>query len=382
MMSRLSWDFTLLDTGFFRSGQPFHAGEGGYSRIASHFPPSMHTLQGAIRSALAAARGWQPGDKDSWPHELGDGVNLGLLSLQGPYLLWEKTPLFPAPLHLWIKKLPGKNEEPEIQTTFLVPGEDMPCDLNDNPGVPLPRKAGELEGGQLPENVYLTKSGYSAVSIWKGPSKEEVYFSEELWEEEPRIGLKRHPETRTAEDHNLYRIGHIRPDSRLSMRVLIKGLTSDWPEPKQKIVPLGGEGRLAAVEINAVTDDDYKHFLPPCPELKAGTDGNIRYTISLITPSSPEKMEQLIRRGPQEAPGSCISACIGKPLLYGGWDLASQKPRPLQPYLPPGSTWFFEAPEKEKSKIEALHGCSIKEEKAPSYGFGQVLIGKWEVEKK
>jgi len=54
-MNRQCWDFTLLDTGFFRSGQPFHAGEGGHSRIVSHFPPPMRTLQGATRSALAAA---------------------------------------------------------------------------------------------------------------------------------------------------------------------------------------------------------------------------------------------------------------------------------------------------------------------------------------
>ena len=81
-MSSLNFNFTLLDTGFFRGGQPFHAGEGGYSQLTSHFPPPMSTLQGAIRTALAAAHGWQPGQNDSWPEELGDADSLGRLSFQ------------------------------------------------------------------------------------------------------------------------------------------------------------------------------------------------------------------------------------------------------------------------------------------------------------
>jgi hypothetical protein len=78
-----NWNFTLLDTGFFRTGQPFHAGEGGYSRITSCFPPPMSTLQGAIRTALAAAWRWRPGNSD-WPEELGDTDSSGPVVLQGP----------------------------------------------------------------------------------------------------------------------------------------------------------------------------------------------------------------------------------------------------------------------------------------------------------
>ena len=76
-----SWDFSLLDTGFFRSGQPFHAGEGGYNRIISHFPPPVTTLQGAIRTALATARGGPL--KSKLPDGLGDADSLGMLSCEG-----------------------------------------------------------------------------------------------------------------------------------------------------------------------------------------------------------------------------------------------------------------------------------------------------------
>ena len=164
-----------------------------------------------------------------------------------------------------------------------------------------------------------------------------------MWSVEPRVGLKRNAGTRTAEDHNLYRIGHIRPEYYLKIRVIIQGLPPDWPEIKQRVVPLGGEGRLAGIEINSITLDDYRNLLPPCPSLKQTKDGQIRYTISLITQSvfsDGDQLELLVREGPANAPGRCVSACIGKPQFHGGWDLANNEPRPLQPCLPLAAPGF------------------------------------------
>ncbi len=376
-MSNEFWDFTLLDTGFFRSGQPFHAGEGGYSRVNSCFPPSMNTLQGAIRSTLAAARGWQPGR--NWPEELGDANNLGVLSLKGPFLIMEGTPIFPAPLNLLIKELPENNSEikPDIDTTFLVPGKKYSCDLGSE--VFLPRKKEELDGAHLPKNLYITPNGYKSIAKMESPHKHDLYFHDHLWCLEPRIGLKLSSETRTAEDHNLYRISHIRPRKGLKIRVIVEGLAADWPKPKQQIVPLGGEGRLAALEVTPTTENHFEVMFPSVPKLKA-KNKKIRYTITLITPAygSEETLEKLTLKGPA-APGSCISACIGKPQFYGGWDLKNRKPRPLRPFLPPGSTWFLEADESEKKNIERLHGSQIGKEKS-AYGYGQILIGTWEVD--
>jgi CRISPR-associated protein Cmr3 len=377
-----NWNFTLLDTGFFRTGQPFHAGEGGYSRITSCFPPPMSTLQGAIRTALAAAWRWRPGNSD-WPEELGDTDSSGRLSFRGPYLNKadkgnKEGYLFPAPLHLLFKETPGADSE--ISTAFLVPGETLNCDLGTTVCLPRISRKTNLEGARLAEKFYLTREGYAAVAEGKYPSGPEMIKKEELWQEETRIGLKRNTETRAAEEHNLYRIGHIRPEYHLKTSVIVKGLPTGWPKLLQKIVPLGGEGRLAAVDIKPINFSEYQNLLPPCPRLTQSECGRIRFTLSLITPCSSDNMELLIRKGPANAPGRCVSACIGKPQLYGGWDLKNEEPRPLQPYLPPGSTWFFEAAAEEKEKIEALHGQCISDEAALSYGYGQVLIGKWEVD--
>ena len=51
-MSWQRWVFRFLDTCFFRDAAPFHAGEGGYTRVKSMFS-LLTTIQGAIRTSLA-----------------------------------------------------------------------------------------------------------------------------------------------------------------------------------------------------------------------------------------------------------------------------------------------------------------------------------------
>jgi CRISPR-associated protein Cmr3 len=116
----------------------------------------------------------------------------------------------------------------------------------------------------------------------------------------------------------------------------------------------GGEGRLAAVDIKPINFSEYQNLLPPCPRLTQSECGRIRFTLSLITPCSSDNMELLIRKGPANAPGRCVSACIGKPQLYGGWDLKNEEPRPLQPYLPPGKYLVFRGRCRRKRENRSL----------------------------
>ena len=80
------WTFRALDALFFRDGTPFHQGEGGFVQPKGTFPPTIMTLQGAIRTALAGWRGWDPGRETDWPAELGGPEDRGVLQLYGPYL--------------------------------------------------------------------------------------------------------------------------------------------------------------------------------------------------------------------------------------------------------------------------------------------------------
>jgi CRISPR-associated protein Cmr3 len=368
------WDFTLLDTGFFRSGQPFNAGEGGYSGVRSIFLPTINTLQGAIRTALAAAKGWSPAACGQLPPELGASDHLGVLSLRGPYLLFEDEPYYQAPFHLLVKKNPGPG--PSKRFVFLTPGEPVKCDLG--PEIRLPQPVEQLDGAGSVEGLYISKSGYTCLLAGRLPSETQVKERDKLWAEEPRIGLERNDNTRTAEDSRLYRIQHIRPKKGVKIRVVVSGLPDDWPELPGKVFPLGGEGRLSAVEVKPCSKEEQFNLLPSYPSLEPVTGNNLRFTVTLITPGCFKDLAGVVRHGPPGIPGRCLSACLLRPQLIGGWDLAKREPRPLTPYLAPGSTWFFESTARDLSVLNELHGACVGEKTA--YGYGQILIGKWEVD--
>jgi CRISPR-associated protein Cmr3 len=362
-----AWTFSLLDTGFFREAQPFHAGEGGHSRVWSGFPPDAATLQGAIRTALAEAAGWRPENPRSWPEWLGGPEDLGALLLRGPYLLKEGQPYLPAPLHLWV----GEG----WAIGRLVPGEPVACDLGR--AVRLPRMAeGEAAGGGVPENAYLSREGMAAVLAGSVPQPDQLRRAKEFWAEEPRVGLERSNFTRTAVEGRLYQAVHARPHRGVAIRVYVGGLPAERPGHAPRCVRLGGEARAAAVSIEPAGEEGASSILPPCPELEPDRDGVVRFTLSLITPGYYTDPAAVIREGPPGVPGRCVSACIGKLRQIGGWSLEWGRPRALEPFLPPGSTWFYEVPAGEAGHVAALHGCCLGER--TSFGYGQVLVGRWE----
>lgn len=365
-MNWQQWNFRFLDTCFFRQALPFNAGEGGYAIAKSIFPPDVTTLQGVVRTTLALERGWRPGPekKALWPAELGGPDDLGQLKLRGPYLLFEGEPYFPIPPIL---------VESSGRITRLVPGEVVDCDLG---RVRLPVPEEDLPGAKLLEEQYLSRRGLQAILEGHTPNKEDIKQTDELWSEEERIGLERGDSTHTALEGHLYNCVHIRPHKSVTLVVFVSGIPGEWQVAKLRAAPLGGEGRVAAVEVIPATGPD--ELLPPAPDLAPGEDGKLRFSVTLVTPGwygEPGEVRQVIRQGPPGVPGRCVSACIGKARQIGGWDLANHRPRPLTPVLPAGSTWFYEAEGSAAALVSCLHGQCLGLRNA--YGWGQIVIGKW-----
>lgn len=374
-MTEKIWCFQALDTFFFRDGTPFNSGEGGQMGARSFFPPYMTTLQGAIRTTLAATQGWTAKKKDLWPTELGDPDNLGALQLKGPYLVWGGEVLLPAPLLLMRRK---ENELEEYLR--LKPGKKVECDFGRAVRLPVPSK--NVSGAKLLSDAWLTPSGMSEVLKGAVPGKNEVKISEDLWQEEYRVGLKRDQKTRVAVDKHLYSSLHIRSGNKLlgnklSIAVSVSGVPAEWHEKVATLVCLGGEGRPAQLSVK----DNISELIPTCPMLKSSGD-LLRFTVTLITPgyyTNSEKLQKVLKQGPEEVVGQCVSACLGKLGQAGGWDMVENSPRPLRPLVPVGSTWFFEARKHEQDEIKAWHGKFIGDEN--DHGFGQILIGRWEESK-
>ncbi|MGI9861612.1 type III-B CRISPR module-associated Cmr3 family protein [Moorella naiadis] len=377
-MAWQQWSFHLLDTCFFRDGLPYNKGEGGYGQVEGAFPPYITTLQGAIRTQLAAERGWRPGGTEEWPDELGGNEDPGILQFRGPYIALDDELLFPMPYHVLIKKevLHGKKEKHNFTLRRLLPGQEVVCDLGEQ--IRLPQPAEALPGASSPDGFYITRTGLAAILQGNLPGCGHIKSKSELWVEEPHIGLERRDDSRTALESMLYRAVHIRPRPGLKIIVLVHGIPEGWKIATRKVLPLGGEARLAEVETRKLDEVGSRGFLPLLPALEPDKNGRIHFTITLITPGWYEDPGRAILDGPPDVPGRCISACLGRVIQVGGWDLALNLPRPLVPLVPAGSTWFFAAEARDGKIINNLHGRCLGHRKA--FGYGQVAIGEWKEE--
>lgn len=367
-MTAYLWNFEPLDTLFIKDGTPFNAGEGGRQGLSSLFPPPITTCQGAIRTALAYGQEWTPKHPDQWPPELGDSNNLGSLELRGPFIRREGEFLYPAPLIIL-----GKHEYEGMTLHRLYPLLRARCDLNPKQDVVLTGLKKGVAGAEPLKESWFSKKGIEKVLAGGLPSPNDVYKSEELWSEESRVGIEIDRQTRTAQDHKLYSTFHVRMKREVIFTVSVKGVPEHWHHQAASYIPFGGEGRIASI----TREPDDREYLPEMPELKADR-GKVSFTITLITPAFfDKKTSEVVQKGPVPwVPGNCISACLGKIIQVGGWDVAQRQPRPLQAFLPAGSTWFFEAEEEQMEYVKNLHGKCIGDK--TEMGYGQVIIGRWE----
>lgn len=378
------WRFRALDTLFFRDGTPFNMEETGVAPQGA-FPPSIFTLQGAIRAAMAHfIKNWAPG-KD-WPEELGgeykdtNGLSLeekqeiwaqpdslGRLSLSGPYLQMNGKRYDPVPLVLFGTKeqltrlSPAeKSDESDFlqEKTFLSPDRNLP-------------------DGKWIEDWWVDREGMEAILQGGIPKPDSFLRPEDHWKPERRVGIKR-GKNRTAEDHHLYAITHIRPGRDLEIVVEVSGMDEKWHVPEKFMIPLGGEGRFAEVTVEEkYVESDFPSI---SEEKKFHQDGKGYFTVTLLTPGRYPDMKDAVNQGPPEirehlSSAVCISAGIGKAVQIGGWNVAKTWPRTLRTFLPAGSTWFYQADPKELSKLMHLHGVGSGEYK--EYGMGQMVIGTW-----
>jgi CRISPR-associated protein Cmr3 len=364
------YKLTPLDTLFFRGGQPFNAGETGQIEVAGQFPPPPATAVGAMRAALARANGWNEKEK-TWSQELkavlGDGDHLGQLKFHGSYLLKNNDPLFPMPLHVLGKTEKTDNGEKEqMHFTRLKPGAERKTDIGK---VRLPEIVNQnIKGFKALESRWLTKSGMEKVLAGAEPDENDVLKQACLWQTENRVGIQRDPNSKTTKDNALYQTAHVRLAKDVALAISMDGLSKEW-EP-QSPAPLGGETRQAWIEgIEPL-------LLPAMPELKAA-NGKVHYTATLITPAKLTGNGWRLPNGEIEGlAGQIVSACIGKPVLIGGWDSLKHQPKALEPYLPAGSTFFMEADESGVENIKQQHGKHIGEKS--NWGYGQILIGVWQ----
>ena len=358
-----------VDTWFFRDATPFTAQSTPQEQVGSLFPPHPPTVVGAVRAELARLNGWNGAGR--WPPELcqvlGNGPDdLGKLSFGGPFLLRDGQPLFRAPRHL----LGAADSNGWRPAALLRPGSPVACDLGDAVRLPeLPDTAIGIEKLKPGDDAWLTAAGMNAVLGGGLPEAAEVVPSVALWEEEARIGLERERHTRTAKEGMLYSTRHVRPRRGVALGMHVAGVPAEWVRPFDRVMPLGGESRLAGCREWT-------------PELRLDAPvERIRSArrVALIA-VSPLDLDETVRPG---APvvgldgARIVCACLERPHRVGGWDSLARRPLPLRSVLPPGSVLFCEIADGERFPAAASAGGLARIGSRQEWGFGLAALGGW-----
>lgn len=388
-MTTTLWEFSAMDSLFFRDGNPMNMGESAW--VDSLFPPTGQTLQGAIRAAIldfldADIPKFQKGedclpDGGSLKKEIGKATSLGNLKLSGPFVARAGQLFFPAPLDL------VKNREGAFG--LLTPSQhSVPSDAGT---IRFPCISGR--GYKSQKDNFISFESLDNLLQNTTDSLELIPLIAEsrehcgLADREPKVGLARDNNTRKNKKGMLFAIAPVRPRPDVSLMVAVQGVKEKHHPSDAFLQKLGGEGKLARITTGG-------ELTLPGPYINK-QDNRIRFKIIFISPAllgqgvlSPdaETTEKRLQEPYVETPlwegifercqFKVVTACIDKPKKIGGWNMEKWKAKPLRSFIPAGSVFFCEADADQEQAVLDLHDTKTGRE--TEYGFGHILIGKWD----
>ena len=243
----------------------------------------------------------------------------------------------------------------------------------------LPELPLSVASAKPAENIWVTKE--SLEKLLSGEVIHDGFFSaNDLYREEPRLGIGINQDRGTVIEGQLYQTRHIRPHADMSIEMDIREGYEHTKLEQDTVVRFGGEGRLAAVSVVA-----RGQCLPAAPIPDAQTVGVI---LQLLTHANldggwlPSEFKPVNNDGIRCWDGeinqvklTIHAAVIGKAYREGGWDLARQSPRAVCSLVPAGSVWYctVEQDTTLEEAIRTLHGRSIGNDQA--LGRGVIAVG-------
>ncbi|UJG41236.1 MAG: type III-B CRISPR module-associated protein Cmr3 [Candidatus Heimdallarchaeum aukensis] len=366
-----------LDRLFFRGNYSFYKSDSSSDFVKSVFPPSPFSITGLIRSLLARYYGWDGSSKwdENIISKLGDGTDLGPLDFFGPYLLLKEDnqfhPLFPVPLHI-IGHISSQKNEEIVDLDYLIPSKQkylssISKDKHDRKSILLPRRSGNY-GYKTLQNYYVKFDDLERLLSFSSESLKNVRFLSEnkLWQKENEIGIEIDPTTNTAVTGNLFSRQMIRLEN-IVLCMKVNGIDlldsiENWCNR------IGGEGKIANISYKEIEFP----VIDKIPPISTVSDN---FTITFITPAYlGDSLDEVMTFLSKKFGSEVIGANIGDILRIGGWNAVKKEPLEVRPFIPPGSTFFFD--EKNTSSLKRL--VSNKIGKLTEFGFGQFLFGKWE----
>ncbi|MBC7319179.1 type III-B CRISPR module-associated protein Cmr3 [bacterium] len=353
------------DTLFFRTGRPFSMGDETWSDTI--FPPYSSTFYGALRTFIIFNReGLQAFKEGRYMNDIGSPESKGGMRIYGPFLYKDTTLYFPVPLDL-------------VEVKESTKRKLLPLEFTDT------------------SEIFISNYSFEKILVYKGDldvdepegfldeislkdyllgKTESLYRKEpfEFYKTELKIGISREKNTLTSKEGYLYRIPLIRLNENTSFIIELENIEDI---PKEGLLQLGGEGKVALLEeVNSDLLDNLKN-------LKLNLE-NGYFKLYLVTPSIfnngflPSWIDKKSLEGEKDGiKVKLVAVAVGKPLKIGGWDLARQEPKPMYNAVPAGSIYYFRIIGNypfEKIK-ESFHFKNISDIN-PEEGFGLSLVGK------
>lgn len=358
-----------LDVWLFRNGRPFNKDEDHTAQ--GIFPPLPITMQGVLRTHHLAVNRTNlhqakeiralVGTREKYPEGF---------QLTGPFVARRENGAivryFPRPQDLYLDVQQGT-----YRTFALRQPNDIYTDLTQQPETAhlqlLYRQSTEkpekesTEGGSWISETALQSYYLQGKDI----PQAELISSSQLFATENRIGIGIDSTHRTTEEGLLYEVKFTRPTQNTGLWVEVSGLTkpgqTSWSQTG--VIALGGEARAGRYEMLPE-----QAWQLPQPHSVA-TNG--RFKILFLTPTyfshgwQSENWQQFFTTEVK-----LQAVALGRPIVWGGRNLAERQHEPSYRYIPAGSVYHFQGQPTLK-----LPYITDRHQKFGPIGFGQFVIG-------
>lgn len=366
----MSLRLTPVDTFFFKGQQT--ALSSNDQSMSGMFPPRPNTIYGALRSAFIHAHttfeNFYEGSHEEVKRWMGTPDELGDFQIDFCSLFFEGSPLLPLPLDYQVIE-DGKK------------GKAVPLKLKENDGL------SSVDSKWL---LYSTTNGksksssnqYIKLQDWKlamvhNKEISNLYSISNLLVTEPKIGISLDYERKTAEQSKLYQISSLRFQKDGSLVVFSSSAPDFQNIPFARV---GAENRPWTIK-----QEDGHFSLYDNKEMTTLKEQLKKTKIAKIILLSPAIWENgsrpsIYRDGKLKLSNQLevewLTAAIGRPSLYGGWDIKKHRPKHRKFMVPEGSVIYVKVEEQQIEQfVQLANGFSLTDEGAKEgFGFAVVTI--------
>lgn len=350
-----------IDTLFFKDGKPFSMGDETWAD--GIFPPPPSVVYGALRTAYF---GEHP---DEFINANTDKDKTKDLKITRINFFCGETEHFPMPLDFVKKKNEVKDKAYLMHTSKTIGLSSSSFSEN----------ILEPEFNEEVESVEGALIGSGSLERYLIAREKEVVYSllSNYIQLEPKVGIGRDNLTRASDEGKLYRVGMRRlaekkefgkDSNSISIIVEFEGLEL----PSKGFVKLGAEGKIASYDVVPKTKITIEE-----DELKINSENTFK--LYLLTPAlfkegwKPDLLNHPLLK---DQGLELITASIGKPLNFGGFDMQKKIPKPMRKAVPAGSVFYCKSKTKTFNEIfNKLNGNSISDFQAVE-GYGIALVGR------